>query len=489
MKALVCEKCGGPLKLKPDTSIAVCDFCGTEYYLGADEKEIEKRLEAERKEAEKRAKEEKEAKIRRKCNQLYELKRQGYNESIRAQKQMDKLYDEYSDDSVFLWEYVSFYTDRFKNESFLMLYKSHWSALKQNAEEAIEMAEGEEKERRRKEWEEYRQKNEDAAEAWEREKAEKAEREKTQTSEKTQTPLAQETEKTASGKEHGKFDFHQYPWRLLISILIIGFLAVVTFSKSENHEEKYSSIETAEAGSETETPVIEAETTIMSDEEYESLMKAWEEESLAGWRDESLKGRGRAESGTIEPRYVSVIGYVVPDSWQEFALEKKEDFQDPELWKVPTYKPDKQFWVENGTLPHKTEVVVREQMLEHEKMGRYSGYLLVEKKDDGTQYYINVENFITKPYWTYQSDLREAARTGYFVAEYNQKSDYYPVDSGGKKLEIPDGTKVLVTGITSSWDTLEEENTGIEAVVWKEWKLGYGGVKCHFNEKDLAIIY
>lgn len=47
MKALVCEKCGGPLKLKPDTSIAVCDFCGTEYYLGADEKEIEKRLEAE----------------------------------------------------------------------------------------------------------------------------------------------------------------------------------------------------------------------------------------------------------------------------------------------------------------------------------------------------------------------------------------------------------------------------------------------------------
>ena len=205
--------------------------------------------------------------------------------------------------------------------------------------------------------------------------------------------------------------------------------------------------------------------------------------------DESLNGRGHADSGRNEPDYINVIGYVALSASQAYGIEKMDNFQDESLWVIPTYEQDKQFWNENGTLPHKTEVVVREQALKHEGYGAYSGYLLVEKTDDGSLYYIDVNNFITKPYWTYQSDMRTAALTGDFVAEYKQVSNYYPVDSGGDKLEIPDGTIVLVTGVTGTSSKFNSNETGIEAIVWKEWRYGYGGVKCHFNADDLTIIY
>lgn len=205
--------------------------------------------------------------------------------------------------------------------------------------------------------------------------------------------------------------------------------------------------------------------------------------------DKTLKGRGYADSGRNEPDYINVIGYAALSATQSRNIEKTDEFQDESLWSVPTYEQDKQFWTVSGALAHKTEVVVREQILEHEGYGTYSGYLLVERTDDGTQHYINVSNFITKPYWTYQDNMRAAALTGDFVAEYRQVSDYYPVDSGGSKLEIPDGTVVLVTGITGTSSKFNSAETEIEAIVWKEWKNGYGGVKCHFNSSDLIILY
>lgn len=206
--------------------------------------------------------------------------------------------------------------------------------------------------------------------------------------------------------------------------------------------------------------------------------------------DESLKGRGSSESGRGEPDYINVIGYVSPGPSQFYQIEKKDSFENEELWAVPTYEQDKQFWNKTEiTLPNKTEVVVREQMLEHEGYGAYSGYLLVERTDDGSQHYIDVLNFITKPYWTYQDNLRTAAMTGDFIAEYNQVSDFYPVFSDGDKLDIPDGTIVLVKGVTGSTRNLDSEETDIEAVVWGEWKYGYGGVSCYFNSKDLTIVY
>ena len=85
--------------------------------------------------------------------------------------------------------------------------------------------------------------------------------------------------------------------------------------------------------------------------------------------------------------------------------------------------------------------------------------------------------------------LTSAQEKGYSIAIFRQVSDYYPVDSGADKLEIPDGTAVLVTGVTGTGGKFKKDETGIEAIVWKQWRKGYGGVKCHFNEKDLTIIY
>ena len=250
----------------------------------------------------------------------------------------------------------------------------------------------------------------------------------------------------------------------------------------DNYETATSSEENDNSMQEEESNTGITESTIsISDEE---LLMPQQKEHY----DETLEGRGRADDGWDEPEYIGVIGYAVISATQAHVIENNENFEDTGIWVVPTYEKDKQFWDEIGFIPHKTEVVVREQILHHDGHGFYSGYLLVETTNDKTKYYINVYNFVTKPYWTYQTDLHEAAMIGDFVAQYKQVSDYYPVDSGGKKLEIPEGTIVLVTGVTSSSRLYNIDETGIEAVVWKEWANGYGGVKCHFNENDLIIV-
>ena len=224
-------------------------------------------------------------------------------------------------------------------------------------------------------------------------------------------------------------------------------------------------------------------------EKYTTNGDKGDKKQVEARRAEYMNGRGQADSGTTEPQYVGVIGYLTPNSIESYTISKSDDFEDESQWMVPVYQKDKQFWSEAGTLPNKTEVVVISQDLKHENRGRYSGHLLVEKLDDRSQYYVDVSNFITKPYWEMTDDIRGAALRGYYVAEYNQVSDFWPVDSGGNKFEIPDGTKVLVTGVTGLSGKYDRDETGIEAVVWKEWKKGYGGVKCHFNEADLSIVY
>ena len=214
-------------------------------------------------------------------------------------------------------------------------------------------------------------------------------------------------------------------------------------------------------------------------------------ENNVGIRDESIRGRGFSDSGRSELQYVNLIGYVVISTEQEYTLRKTDKFEDKKLWTIPTYKKDKQFWntVDGITLPHKTEVIVREQELSHIGWGNYKGYLLVERLDNSEQYYINVMNFVTKPYWDYYDDLRTAAITGYLIGIYHQKSDYYPIDNGGEKATIDDGKIVLITGIAGHSRSVDPSTNGIDAVVWQNWRYGYGGVTIHFNQEDLTIIY
>ena len=131
-----------------------------------------------------------------------------------------------------------------------------------------------------------------------------------------------------------------------------------------------------------------------------------------------------------------------------------------------------------------------EQELEHEGYGAYSGYLLVKKVDSAEQFYINVNNFITKPYWTY-NDIQSAAKIGYIVAEYKQTSDYYPVNQGNNKVDLDSGTRVLITGTTGTYGSRgpNKNTNSIETIIFKEWEYGYGGVSVFFNSQDLSIVY
>lgn len=201
-----------------------------------------------------------------------------------------------------------------------------------------------------------------------------------------------------------------------------------------------------------------------------------------------LKGRGWSDSGRSEPQYENILGYVVID-YIDTKLTKTDDCFNT-LWAVPIYEKDKQFYVECGTIDHKTPVAVKSQELKHEGYGAYSGYLIVERLDNGEELCIDVGNFITNPYWE-SSDLISAVSTGYYIAEFNQKSDYFPVSKSNEKVLLDDGTKVLAVRKTGTYgrNGPDDSTNQIEAEVFKEWKYGYGGVSVFFNKEDLSIVY
>jgi len=198
-----------------------------------------------------------------------------------------------------------------------------------------------------------------------------------------------------------------------------------------------------------------------------------------------IKGRGLSDSDRSEPQYVGISGYVVVGYKQESDLERSESFTETP-WSIPTISV-----LNNKSLNHKTEVTVTAQDLKDEGWGRYTGKLTVEIADTKEKAIIDVNNFITKPYWTYD-DLEEAADVGFYIAEYNNKSSKYPVDRNNRKVILENGTKVLVVGLTGSYTGSEKPDqtkNPIEAIVYKEWAYGYGGVEVFFNPKDLTIIY
>lgn len=203
-------------------------------------------------------------------------------------------------------------------------------------------------------------------------------------------------------------------------------------------------------------------------------------------RDETLKGRGYSDTGRSEPQYIGIIGYAADNT---FSGTHENDKFSETPWTVPVYERDKQFFVECGRINHKTEVLVLNQELKHTGYGNYEGYLTVEDTQTGEQYLLNVSNFITKPYWTY-SPL-EAVRVGNFVAEYHQVSDYWPVNKSNEKVELDEGTVVLAIRATGLYGKggPDDDTNQIEAVVFKEWKYGYGGVSVFFNVDDLTIVY
>lgn len=109
----------------------------------------------------------------------------------------------------------------------------------------------------------------------------------------------------------------------------------------------------------------------------------------------------------------------------------------------------------------------------------FSGYLLVERVDNGEQFYISVTDFVTEPYWETTS-ATEVGYTNPCLAVYHQCSDYYPVDRNGKKYNAADGEVVMIFGATN-WGGIDRETNQVDV-------LGANG-RGFFNAEDLTVIY
>lgn len=198
-----------------------------------------------------------------------------------------------------------------------------------------------------------------------------------------------------------------------------------------------------------------------------------------------LRGRGHSDGGREEPQYVGVVGYAAV---YYNDLDYREGPHDTP-WHIKTYEKDKQFWNEASEgLEHKTKVVVKQQWLEHKGYDNYDGYLEVERLSDGRRFYIDVGNFITEPYWTY-GDVMSAIKIGKCFATYQQKSDYYPVNIDNKKVDLPDGTWVIVDGTTGTYGRGRPDNKThqVTGLFWREDKQMYVGA--FFNKDDLQFQY
>lgn len=220
---------------------------------------------------------------------------------------------------------------------------------------------------------------------------------------------------------------------------------------------------------------------------FSNCTAVYAEDISEGIRDEQLAGRGYSDIGRDEPQYVNHIGYVVVDQY-DYDLKQTDVFQETP-WMVPVYSKDGADYTETGSVEHKTEVLVKAQELEHEGYGSYSGYLNVKCVETEEEFFINVGNFVTNPYWN-SSDLTAAASDGYFIAEYGQSSNYLPVNKKNETVELDQEIQVLITGTTGTYGHGPDRDIyPIEATVFKEWAYGYGGVPVFFHPNDLTIVY
>ena len=195
--------------------------------------------------------------------------------------------------------------------------------------------------------------------------------------------------------------------------------------------------------------------------------------SLDQWKPYPTKNQFIGMSGYIA---VTHCEYLYP--WD---LSRYENNWLSRPWYATTYEKDKQLWNVKGKVEHKTEVTVIGQELEDFDLGTYDyeGFLLVQRNDNGEQFYISVTDFVAEPYW----ETGEVENIGYSnpcLAVFHQKSDYYPVNRDNKQYKIKDGDIVRVEGKTN-WAGIDKETNSIEAV-------GRNG-RGYFNAEDLTIVY
>ena len=215
------------------------------------------------------------------------------------------------------------------------------------------------------------------------------------------------------------------------AIFMVAAFAVMTVGLENNSAE----VEKEQQAQQEQT----VDTAVSTDKAKTEANKAKEQEPEEESTQEEtylrLNGRGKSDQGRNEPMYEGLIGFV--------AAQDADSTKKP--WKVNTVKqigPEK-FEETKQTVPHKTKVKVLEQHLNHDGWGFYEGFLIVESVKDEKQFKIDVNNFVTYPYW--EDSVEEAVKMGPVIAEYTGDGDK-PVDRFGKLVSLEPGTKVVVVG-------------------------------------------
>lgn len=192
---------------------------------------------------------------------------------------------------------------------------------------------------------------------------------------------------------------------------------------------------------------------------------------------------GQWEAHPTKEQYVGMSGYVAVTHSYVYST-KDSPYENNWLaapWYATTYEKDKQFFNPVGTVEHKTPVTVIGQELTDWQSGVccYHGFLLVERVDNGEQFYISVTDFVTEPYWE-ATNANDVGAGNPCLAVYHQRSDYYPVDRNGKKYNAADGEVVMIFGATN-WGGIDRETNQVDV-------LGANG-RGFFNAEDLTVIY
>lgn len=193
---------------------------------------------------------------------------------------------------------------------------------------------------------------------------------------------------------------------------------------------------------------------------------------------DALRKKTPVWAGSAKVDYVGAIGYIAVREY--IAIDAYNPFWDKNFatatWKVPAFKKDKQLYVDNGTIDHKTKVEVIEQNLEDRGHDFGTGYLTVKVLATGEVTIIDVHNFVTVPYW--ELDVESAASIGECVAEYHQRSDYWPA-SRNESIRAPEGAKVLIYGMNRT-----------DGRVWISGLVYQNGERAvySFQPEDLTII-
>ena len=152
--------------------------------------------------------------------------------------------------------------------------------------------------------------------------------------------------------------------------------------------------------------------------------------------------RGRCEPDLKgnRPSYLNDIGYITVDRFDYSSEDLLKGLNRWEVHLVEQIGPAK-FQEIDKTMPHKTRIKVIEEHFGDDSQTYCKGALKVKSIETNEEFFINVKNFSTEPYW----DLEpiKALNYGIIIAEYIDDS-LVPVNKEKEWYEIPKGTKVLI---------------------------------------------